>query len=132
MDTIKKLTDLFSKFPTIGPRTANRFVTYLLTLSKENINELTHAILELKSKIKFCSFCFNYYEDNSKICAICRNPLRDKQLLCIVEKETDLASIENTKKYNGLYFILGGVLNFRKNNIDTLRLNELKERIKDP
>ena len=131
MDTIKKLTDLFSKFPTIGPRTANRFVSYLLTLSKENINELTHAILELKNNIKFCSFCFNYYEDDSRLCSICRNPSRNKQLLCVVEKETDLTSIENTKKYHGLYFILGGALTMRKNSAD-IRINELKERIKDP
>ena len=131
-DTIKKLADLFSKFTTVGPRTANRFVYYLLTLPKEKIDELTNTIQELKNKIKSCSFCFNYYEDNDKLCSICRNHLRNKQLLCVVEKETDLSSIENTKKYNGLYFILGGVLNFKKNNIDTLRINELKERIENP
>ena len=132
MDTIKKLADLFAKFPSTGPRTANRFVSYLLTLSKEKIDELTSSIQELKNKIKFCSFCFNYYEDDFKLCLICRNPLRNKQLLCVVEKEADLNSIENTKKYNGLYFILGGALNFRKTNIDKLRLNELEKRLKNP
>ena len=129
-DTIKKLQDLFAKFPTIGSRTASRFVFYLLKLPKEKIDEITSAISELKNKVKLCSFCFNPHELETKFCFICNDTTRNKQLLCVVEKETDLISIENTKKYKGLYFILGGFLNIRKTNIDNLRINELKERIK--
>lgn len=133
-DTIKKLTDLFAKFPTIGSRTANRFVFYLLKLPKERVDELINAILELKKNVQSCKFCFNHYEDTTSttsLCPICHDPTRNRSILCIVEKETDLISIENTKKYKGLYFILGGVLSIRKNNTDDLRINELKERIKD-
>ncbi|OGZ70005.1 MAG: recombination protein RecR [Candidatus Staskawiczbacteria bacterium RIFCSPLOWO2_01_FULL_33_9] len=136
-DSIKKLIELFSKFPTVGPRTAGRFVFYLMKLPKEKIDELLDAILELKNKIKFCSFCFNPFQDESNsplqsdLCSICKNPSRNKQLLCVVEKETDLISIENTKKYNGLYFILGGtVATMRKNDIDNLRVQELLNRVK--
>src|SRR3989344_2560547 len=136
-DSIKKLIELFSKFPTVGPRTAGRFVFYLMKLPKEKIDELLDAILELKNKIKFCSFCFNPFQDESNsplqsdLCSICKNPSRNKQLLCVVEKETDLISIENTKKYNGLYFILGGtVATMRKNDIDNLRIQELLNRVK--
>jgi len=131
-DYIKKLTDLFSKFPTIGPRTAGRFVFYLLSLPKEKIDELANAIQELKNKIKLCSFCFQPFEDlaESTLCIICNDPSRNKQLLCIVEKETDLLSIENTKKYKGLYFILGGTLTLRKPDGNHLRIEELKERVK--
>lgn len=142
MDSIKKLQNLFSEFPTIGSRTASRFVFYLLKLPKDKIDELVNAISELKEKTKLCAFCFNPHELENNFCSICSDTLRNKQLLCIVEKETDLISIENipnssrtldgvgAKKYNGLYFILGGSLNSKKINMDNLRINELKERIK--
>lgn len=145
VDSIKKLIELFSKFPTVGPRTAGRFVFYLIKLPKEKIDELSNAIKELKNKIKFCDFCFNPFESfdsaqdkgesnltaQSGLCFICKNPLRNKQLLCVVEKETDLMSIENTKKYNGLYFILGGtVATMKKNDMDNLKIKELLDRVK--
>ena len=136
-DSIKKLIELFSKFPTIGPRTAGRFVFYLMKLPKDKIDELLNSIEELKNKIKFCSFCFNPFElfdsTQDKLCLICKNPLRNRQLLCVVEKETDLISIENTKKYNGLYFILGGTIaTMKKNDISSLRIQEFLDRIKTP
>lgn len=132
MDSIKKLTELFSKFPAVGPRTARRFVYYLIKQPKEKIDELIKSIEELKNKIKLCALCFNPFESDGDLCPICQNPTRNKNLLCIVEKENDLASIENTKKYNGLYFILGGTLSaLGKNNADNLRIEELKTKIKD-
>ena len=132
-DSIKKLIELFSKFPTVGPRAAGRFVFYLMKLPKEKIDELINAIQELKNKIKFCAFCFNPYEGENNLCPICQNSLRNRQLLCVVEKETDLKAIEDTKKYNGLYFILGGtVATIKKSDIESLRIQELKARIKEP
>ena len=137
-DSIKKLTELFSKFPTIGPRTAQRFCYYLIKLPKERIDELTDAIQELKNKIKFCALCFNPFEvdggpASNQLCLICSDPRRDKNLLCVVEKETDLKAIEDTKKYNGLYFILGGtVATMKKNDIENLRIEKLIARIKEP
>ncbi len=125
------------KFPTVGQRTAGRFVYYLLKLPKERIDEITSAIQELKSNIKLCPSCFNPYEPYGSMtsvsfCAICSDPRRDKTLLCIVEKETDLLSIENTKKYNGLYFILGGTIAImKKEDVNNLRIEELKAKIKN-
>ena len=130
MDSFEQLKNIFRNFPTVGPRTAGRFVYYLMKLPKEKIDELTGAILELKNKIKLCQLCFNPYEGDSNLCPICQNPLRNKNLLCIVEKETDLLSIESTKKYNGLYFILGGtVAMMRKEDTNHLRIEELKKRV---
>lgn len=137
MDSIEKLINIFKKFPTVGSRTASRFVYYLMKLPKEKIDELTSAITELKNKIKLCELCFNPYEASgsprpAKLCFICSDTRRDKSLLCIVEKETDLLSIENTKKYNGLYFILGGtVATIKKEDISQLRIEELKKRVKE-
>jgi recombination protein RecR len=137
MDSINKLTELFRKFPTVGSRTAGRFVYYLMKLPKDRIDELISAILEIKNKIKLCQQCFNPFEPDGRptsvnLCAICLDSRRDKNLLCIVEKETDLLSIENTRKHNGLYFILGGtVATMRKEDINNLRIEELKKRVKD-
>ena len=132
MDSIQKLIDIFRRFPTVGPRTASRFVYYLLKLPKEKTDDLITAIQELRDRIKLCQLCFNPFEGEQSICPICQNPLRNKGLLCIVEKESDLLSIENTKKYNGLYFILGGtVAMLKKDDLNNLRIAELKKRIKE-
>jgi len=137
--TIQKLIDLFSKFPTVGPRTAARFVFYLMGLPKEEVDELLKGIIVLKKNVKLCSFCFNPFEPStssdqeSELCEICKNPVRDKTLLCVVEKENDLISIEKTKKYNGLYFVLGGTVStLKKEEIKKLRVEQLIERIKNP
>ena len=129
--SIQKLIDIFSKFPTVGPRTAARFVFYLMRSSKEEINELIKLISNLKENVKVCSFCFNPFEGEGELCQTCSNPSRDKTLLCIVANETDLVVIEKTKKYNGLYFILGGIVSaLKKADIEKLRTKELEERIK--
>jgi recombination protein RecR len=130
--TIQKLIDLFSKFPGVGPRTAARFVFYLLR-EKKDIDELILELSKLKERIKFCQFCFNPFEGENNLCQICSDPLRDKSLLCVVEKEQDLVSIEKTKKYKGLYFILGGLVSrLKKEEIEKLRIKELILRIKNP
>ncbi len=133
--SVKKLIDLFSKFPTVGPRTAARFVFYLLNLPKENTEELMDSIFKLKEKVKLCESCFKSFEaedGNSKFCEICRDARRDKTTLCVVEKEIDLIPIEKTKKYQGLYFILGGTVStLKKEDFKKIRINELLERIKN-
>lgn len=166
--SIQKLIDIFSKFPTVGPRTAARFVFYLLRLPKEETIKIVEAINNLRESVKTCLFCFNPFEprqvptssgfgegkNEETLCPVCRDPRRDKTLLCIVEKESDLVSIEKTKKYKGLYFILGGTVAKRnkffsrsayggaserkkpavrpQENKEQLRTKELIERIKNP
>lgn len=125
MDSIKKLTDLFSRFPGIGRRTAGRFVFYLIRQDKKMVDELIAAIQELKQQVTLCADCFNPFEPfdpaQGKLCGVCQSPARDKKLLCIVEKESDLLTIEATGRYKGLYFILG----------NPPRLEPLKNRVKN-
>jgi len=130
---IEKLIKIFSKFPTVGPRTASRFVFYLLKLPKEEIESLVSAISSLKDNVKVCNSCFNPFEGEGELCEICQNPGRDKSLVCIVEKETDLNTIEKINKYKGLYFILGGTLSsLKKDDIKKIKTEELLKRVKDP
>lgn len=132
MDSIKQLKDLFAKFPAVGPKMASRFVFYLIHSSKQEIDQLVQALQQLKNSIAFCSFCFQPFEKTGEqtLCPICSDPLRDKKVLCLVEKESDLISIENTKRYKGLYFILGNdMLSLRNISNETLRLDQLKSRM---
>ena len=130
-EQIKKFIDYFSKLPSIGPRQATRLAFYLIGSGKSNIEETAKAIANLKT-IKLCSECFFVHSNTDNLCNICRDKNRRKDLVMIVEKETDLISIERTKKYSGRYLILGeltksGVLE----SIQKLRLNNLKNIIKN-
>lgn len=133
-EILKKLIEIFSRFPGVGQRTATRFTFYLLKKKKEEIEEIAKRILDL-NKIKFCHFCFNPFLPTEKenLCSICQDPKRDRQTLLVLEKEVDLESIEKTKKYFGLYFILGGLLSsLNKEDIEKLKIYELKSRIENP
>lgn len=136
--SIQKLIDLFSRFPTVGPRTASRFVFYLMRMTREEIEELVKSISNLEKNVKICPLCFNPFEPKTnalvegEFCQICSNPSRDKQLLCVVANETDLQALEKTKKYQGLYFILGGTVSrLKKADIEKLRIKELQALIKN-
>jgi recombination protein RecR len=130
--SLQKLVEIFSKFPTVGPRTATRFVFYLTRLSKEEINILIQELIKLKEKVKICPSCFSPYESEGKICDICLNKERDKSILCVVSSEMDLLTIEKAKKYKGIYFILGGTISgLRKKDIEKLRIEKLINKIKN-
>ncbi len=129
---IQKLTEFFSKFPTVGSRTALRFSYYILKLSNQELKELISTIIEARKNVKFCSFCFKSFEGTSSLCEICSS-VKMKNILCIIEKESDLIAINQTKKYPGLFFILGGTLSpLKKESLKKIRIKELMARIKEP
>lgn len=107
--SIQNLINLFSSFPSVGPKTAERYVFYLLKQDPENLQKLAQAIAELKEKIRVCKTCFAISEADP--CSICAGKNRDAGLICVVSNTRDMLTIEATKQYNGLYHILGGVLN---------------------
>jgi recombination protein RecR len=114
MDPIHQLTDLFRKFPGIGPRQARRFVYYLLSTDQSILDQLSEKIKNLKKDIRQCTECqryFNYsYNPKSTLCKICADEQRDKSSLLIVEKDVDLEAIEKSGSYRGYYFVLGGTV----------------------
>lgn len=129
-EPIKKFIDIFSKLPSIGPRQATRLAFYLISGGKNKLEEASTAISELKN-IKICLQCFFIHSNAGSLCNICSDEKRKKDLIMIVEKETDLTSIERTKNFNGRYLVLGELT---KNGIlesnHKLRLNSLKSFIK--
>lgn len=133
--TIQKLIEQFSKFPGVGPRSAARFVFYLLRLPKNKIQPLVEGIDNLHKNIGFCSLCYNPFElknpdKNQGICPVCSDPQRNKSLLCVVEKESDLEVIEKTD-YNGLYFVLGAEKDLQEKRFQKLAQRLRKENIKE-
>lgn len=112
MTTIEKLTELFRKFPGIGPRQAKRFAYYLLTRSQQHNDELATLISSLKGTIVECVSCHRFFErtkhDHDSLCEIDRDPERVGDILMIVSHDIDLESMEKSRAYKGLYFVLGG------------------------
>ena len=107
--SIQNLIDQFSKLPTVGPKTAERYVFYLLKKSPEELKKFAAALAGLKEKITICRRCNAIAENNP--CLICADGRRNKEILCVAAGYRDMLTIETTKQYNGLYFILGGVIN---------------------
>lgn len=135
-EPLQRLIDQFSRFPTIGPRTAARLAFYLLKRPKEELEDLARTISLVQDSIRVCAFCFNMFapeRDGQDRCPVCLSPSRDASLLCVVEKESDLEAIERAHVYRGLYFILGGSGGMlRKEDIERLRIPALRERIERP
>lgn len=105
-DPIKNFVDAFAKLPSIGPRQATRLAFHIGNLGKAKIKELSDAIADLAS-LTTCPRCFRTHLGNAKLCSICADPTRSQSLIAVVEKETDLLSIEKTKKFHGWYLIIG-------------------------
>lgn len=97
-----------SKLPGIGRRTALRLAIHMLRMEPEDVGQMTAAIDDFRNNIKYCKFCNNL--SDSDVCPICANESRDRTTVCVVEQVGDVISIENTRQYNGLYHVLGGVI----------------------
>ncbi|MCK5084917.1 MAG: recombination protein RecR [Candidatus Pacebacteria bacterium] len=127
--SLQNLIKEFSKLPGIGPRTAARFAFSLLRKPEYESESLANAILKLKKETTVCQNCFNISE--KELCEFCSNPKRDKSLVCIVEEAINIPAIENTRQFNGLYHVLGGIIKPSESvSPDNLNIKELIERIK--
>ncbi len=98
-----------SRLPGIGRKTALRLALHLLREAPARTELLSRAIVELRNQIRYCSRCNNI--SDTEWCTICRNHKRDENVICVVEDIRDVMAIERTASYNGLYHILGGIIN---------------------
>jgi len=123
----RKIIQIFDSFPEIGPRQAWRLFFWFIKQDEKFRNSFVELFKTLIENIKFCKEC-NFPIIDDELCEICKNPRRDKTILCIVARETDLITIENLKKYKGVYYVIGGLLlpfeekDFVKKNLE--KLNE--------
>ncbi|MFH2064028.1 MAG: recombination mediator RecR [Pseudomonadota bacterium] len=119
----------FSRLPGIGEKTAERLTMHLLRAPATEVKMLAQSILELKEKSRLCGRCFAM--SDKEVCRICSDPSRNQELLCIVEQPTDMAALERSGAYNGLYHILQGVLSPMDGiGPDDLRIQELLSKVK--
>jgi recombination protein RecR len=107
-DVITEVERLFSKFPGIGRKSARRIAFYLMDKKREDILEISNAIVDLKDKIEHCSIC-NHITEHSP-CDICSNTKRDESILCVVEDSLDVIALEKTVSFRGKYHVLGGLI----------------------
>jgi recombination protein RecR len=128
--SFKKLIDHFSSLPSVGPRMAERLVLYLFKQDENKLKDFAASLAELKSNLRYCEKCGNISEE--KLCNICRDSSRDQKEICVVEDPLDIIAIERTKKYQGLYHVLGGLLSPSANEEQKkkLRFPELERRVK--
>ena len=108
MSSLGELINIFSKLPSLGPRSARRIVLYLLKNKEKIIPSLITTIENVKSELSYCHLCGNV--DVINPCNICSDDKRINGKLCIVEDIGDLWAIEKSKAFNGIYHVLGGVL----------------------
>ncbi|OGI23408.1 MAG: recombination protein RecR [Candidatus Moranbacteria bacterium RIFOXYB1_FULL_44_23] len=124
--SFQKLIDHFSSLPSIGPKLAERLVLYLWKQDKEKLVDFGERLMSLKNNIRFCKNCFNIAEN--EFCVICSDKKRDRSIICVVEEPLDIIALEKTRKFKGLYHVLGGSIT-AQNNKD-LKISELKKRLK--
>lgn len=127
-EPITNLVAAFSRLPGVGPKTALRYVYYMLKQPKADLHVMARALLELGDKIQTCPTCFTYTE--RALCEQCTDIRRDQTILCVVEEPRDISTIESTNVYNGRYHVLGGTLNpIEGITPEALRIRELVQRI---
>lgn len=128
--SLDRLSQIISRLPGIGGRTATRLALYLFESDKEYLDEFAKALSSLHENIKLCSKCYSLSEEN--ICPICSSEKRDKNKICVVESYPDMLAIEKTEEYNGIYHVLGGLIEPLKGiGIGDIRIKELTERINE-
>lgn len=117
---LEKAVNEISQLPGIGKRTALRLALHLLRQPEEQTSNLSDALRNLRSEIKFCKNCHNI--SDVELCEICANPNRNRALVCVVEDIRDVMAIENTSQFRGLYHVLGGKIS----PMDGIGPNDLK------
>lgn len=107
-EPLNHLVEQLTKLPGIGPRTAERLAFHMLKTPKEEVMKLAEAIEGLKTRLRYCSVCYNLTDQDP--CAVCRNPQRDHGQIVVVEQPKDLMALEETGLVHGVYHVLMGQL----------------------
>lgn len=105
---ISNLVEQLSHLPGIGAKSAQRLAFHILNMPKEQVEELSSAILDAKQNVRYCKECFTLTDE--EICPICSDSSRNHKVIMVVENTRDLAAYEKTQKYDGVYHVLHGAI----------------------
>lgn len=126
IEPIARLINEFSKLPSVGKKTAERYAYHIIRASDEQAKNFAAAIMNVKAKIKFCEVCGNYTETSP--CRVCRE--RSHKIICVVKEPKDAMAIERTSSFKGAYHILHGTINpLAGVGPNDIRLKELLSRV---
>ncbi|MEE8479091.1 MAG: recombination mediator RecR [Candidatus Neomarinimicrobiota bacterium] len=129
-NSVQRLIDRFARFPGIGKKTAQRMAFNVMKSNEAEAAELAESIMNVKTKIHFCTICGGITEDDP--CDICTDPKRNQDMICVVENPQDIFIFESSSSYKGVYHVLGGVISPLDGiGPDDLNLNKLIDRVKD-
>ena len=108
IDSMERLVNEFSKLPSVGKKTAQRYAYFLLTMSEEEVREFASALVDAKEKIHYCKVCANFTD--KEVCDICSKPKKEP-IICVVKEPKDVIALEKVREFNGTYHVLHGVIN---------------------
>ena len=125
---VEDLIDQFARLPGIGRKSAARLVFYLLSRPPEETKRFAGAMVAARQAARSCTVCQNLSQEDT--CPICRNPARDSAVVCVVAQPRDLAALERTREFKGLYHVLHGVISpLGQTGPDDIRVRELLGRV---
>ena len=128
---LQQLIDELGRLPGVGPKSAQRIAFYLIEAESDVALTLADVLKEVREKVRFCESCGNVSESDK--CSICSDQKRDQGLICVVEDSKDIAAIERTREFRGLYHVLGGAISpIAGIGPDQLRIKQLMMRLADP
>lgn len=122
-----RLIEQLKKLPGVGSKSAQRLAFYILRASDEDAHQLASAILQVKESLHLCSICNNITDVDP--CVYCSSPTRNQRLVCVVEEPTNIAAIEKTRSYQGVYHVLHGAISpLHGVGPEQLRISSLQKR----
>ena len=125
-----RLIEELKKLPGVGSKSAQRLAFHILRSSDEDAEALAGAVRDVKANLRLCSICNNITDVDP--CIYCSSPTRNLRIVCVVEEPTNIASIEKTKHFNGVYHVLHGAISpLHGIGPDQLRISNLMRRVED-
>jgi len=127
-EPMARLIEELKKLPGIGSKSAQRLAFHILRSSDDDAEGLASAVRDLKAQLRLCSICNNITDVDP--CSYCTNPTRNHRLVCVVEEPTNIAAIEKTKHFNGVYHVLHGTISpLHGVGPEHLRISNLTRRV---
>ena len=127
-EPLARLIQEVKRLPGIGQKSAQRIAFHVLRASREDVDRLAAALVDVKEKLGLCAVCNNI--SDAELCLFCRDPHRDRRKICVVEEPVNLVPIETTRSFDGLYHVLHGSISpLRGIGPEQLRIKELLSRL---
>ena len=108
IDSMERLVNEFSRLPSVGKKTAQRFAYHLLTMTEEEVKNFADAMVVAKESIHYCKVCANFTD--KEVCDIC-SKTKKEPIVCVVKEPKDVTALEKVREFNGTYHVLHGVIN---------------------